>query len=268
MRIENRLDQRPETPEPPPSKIVHLGEPRGTTVHLGSPRWTGFVFRSIWSLRRRKIVSRVQCGHLLELDTKNGQFEIFGSASFSVIILWLMSHKLMTHIFLIWINFNANKKIWVIIHMSHESWKMSENGAEAKFSNWPFLVFSANKWPWWPLKSTVIWSCKLVLQNVMISRGHHAHLLALETKNGQFENLASTPFSVIFYDSWVISITTHIFFISFKFILFRNICIMSLWLMSRKIIIENVTETKFQNGPFLTTSANKWPHWTQETFSF
>ena len=71
---------------------------------------------------------------------------------------------------------------------------MTENGAEAKFLTWPFSTSSANKWPWWPLESTVIFSCKWTLKNGLVSRGHNGHLLALEVENGQVENFASTPF--------------------------------------------------------------------------
>ena len=110
---------------------------------------------------------------------------------------------------------------------------------EAKFSNWSFSISSANKWPWWPLEIITFWRTNLLLHITLLLRGHHCHLLALETKNGQFENFVSSPFSVIFHDSWLIWIMAHIFLFTFKFILLKKICIMSLWLMSRKKMTEN-----------------------------
>ena len=62
----------------------------------------------------------------------------------------------------------------------------------------------------------------------MLLRGHHGHLLALEAEDGQTENFALAPFSVIFYDSCVMSIMTHIYLFAFKLILIKNTCIMQL----------------------------------------
>ena len=127
---------------------------------------------------------------------------------------------------------------------------MTDDGAGAKFSNRPFSTSSANKWPWWPLVSTVICRSKWILLNVKISRGNHDHLLAPEAKNGHFVKTASAPFLVIFYDSWVISIMTHIFLFAFKFILFKNKCIMNLWLMSSQNITANGVKSSFKIGRF------------------
>ena len=55
------------------------------------------------------------------LKFKNDAFCNLVSATFLVINSWLMSHRFLMHIFLIRINVNANKKIWVIIDMTHES---------------------------------------------------------------------------------------------------------------------------------------------------
>ena len=102
------------------------------------------------------------------------------STPFSLIFLWLMSHKIMMHIFLIRIYFNAHKKVWVIIDMTHEAWKMTKNGAKAKFSNLPFSGSSANKWPWSPLETITFWRFKLQLHNTVLSKDHQGHLLELE----------------------------------------------------------------------------------------
>ena len=142
---------------------------------------------------------------------------------------------------------------------------MTDDGAGAKFSNRPFSTSSANKWPWWPLVSTVICRSKWILLNVKISRGNHDHLLAPEAKNGHFVKTASAPFLVIFYESWVISIMTHTFLFALKLILFKHIWIINLWLMSREKISENGVETKFQDLPFSASGANKWPQWVLET---
>ena len=139
---------------------------------------------------------------------------------------------------------------------------MTENGAEANFLVQPSSTSSANKWSWWPLETNSFSSIYFLLYITVPSRGHHDHLLALEIEDGRTKNFASAPLSVIFYDSWVISMMTHIFWFAFNFKLMKNIFIMNLWLMSRIIIIQNVAETKYRNGPFLTVSANKWPHWT------
>ena len=161
------------------------------------------------------------------------------STPFSLIFSWLMSHKFMIYIFLKRIHFNAHKKVWVIIDMTQESLKMTEDGAGVKVSNWPFSISSANKWPCWPLVSTVTCRSKWILLNVIVSRGNHDHLLAPEAKNSHFVKTALAPFLVIFNDSWVISIMTHTFLSAFKFILFKNICIMNLWLMSSRNITAN-----------------------------
>jgi len=154
------------------------------------------LFKNIW-LMNLWLMSR-------QLINENGQFWNLVSTPFSVIFLRLMSHKFMTHIFFRRINLNTNKKIWVNIDMTHESWKMTENGAEAKFSNRPFSTSTANKRSWWPLETNPFWRIYLVLHITVLSRGRHGHLLALEIENGQFLNFASAPYSVIFHDSWVI----------------------------------------------------------------
>jgi len=105
---------------------------------------------NLWLTSRQKI-------------NKNAQFLILISTPSSLIFSRLMSHKVMIHIFLKWINFNAHKKVCVIIDMTHEALKMTEDGAGAKFSNWPFSISSANNWPWWPLVSTVICRSKWIL---------------------------------------------------------------------------------------------------------
>ena len=43
---------------------------------------------------------------------------------------------------------------------------------------------------------------------------------------------------------------THIFLFAFKFILFKKICIMNLWLMSHTKITKNGVKTKSQNWSF------------------
>ena len=176
---------------------------------------------------------------LVGADGQKWSISMFVSATFLIIIKRLMSHKFMIKIFLISFKFNANQNIWVIIDMTHESLKMTEDGAGAKVSNWPFSISSANKWPCWPLVSTVICRSKWILLNVIVSRGNHDHLLAPEAKNSHFVKTALAPFLVIFNDSWVISIMTHTFLSAFKFILFKNICIMNLWLMSSRNITAN-----------------------------
>jgi len=63
---------------------------------------------NLWLMSRQKI-------------NENDQFWDLVLTPFLVIFVWLMSHKFMMHIFLKRINLNANKKIWVIIDMTHES---------------------------------------------------------------------------------------------------------------------------------------------------
>ena len=134
------------------------------------------------------------------------------------------------------------------------------------FTNFSSQVFSsgssANKWSWWPLETVTFQRLHLLLHITVLTRGHHGHWLALEIENGKFENFAPAPSSVIFNDSWVISMLTHMIWFAFNFKLIKNIFIMNLWLTSRIMIIKNVAETKYRNGPFSTVSANKWPHWT------
>ena len=62
---------------------------------------------------------------LVGADGQKWSISMFVSATFLIIIKRLMSHKFMIKIFLINLKLNANQKIWVIIDMTHKSWKMT-----------------------------------------------------------------------------------------------------------------------------------------------
>ena len=53
---------------------------------------------------------------------------------------------------------------------------------------------------------------------------------------------------------------THIFLVTFKFILIKNIGIMNLWLMCREKIAKNGLKTEFQNRSFLTIFSRLMSH--------